>query len=155
MRRKDKEINDLNKIEEIIKNNNVCRLGFCDGELPYVIGINYGYKDKVFYFHTPKDGRKINIIKKNDNVCIEIEEKIEIVKSDLPCNWGTKYKSVIGFGKIEIVSKPDEIKQGLKILMSQFTDKFDTFNYNEEMFASICILRLKIDTLTGKKSGLN
>ena len=155
MRRKDKEINDQNKIEEIIKNNNVCRLGFCDGEFPYVIGINYGYKDRTFYFHTPKEGRKINIIKKNNNVCIEIEEKVEIVKSELPCNWGTKYKSVIGFGKIELINNPDEIKQGLTILMEQFTGKYENFEYNEKMFASICLLKLNIDTLTGKKSGLD
>lgn len=153
MRRKEKEIKDINKIEEIIKNNNICRLGFCDGEMPYVIGMNYGYKDRYFYFHTPNEGKKIDLIKKNNNVCIEIEENVAILESELPCNWGTKYKSVVGFGKIEILSDWNSIKEGLDILMSQFTDKYIGFQYNEKMLGAICILRLHIENISGKKSG--
>ena len=44
-------------------------LAFVDGDEPYVISMNFGYKDKALYLHSATEGRKIEIIKKNNKVC--------------------------------------------------------------------------------------
>ena len=68
MRRKDKEIIDKELIEEILERNRICRIGFVDGERPYIIPMNYGYKDNNLYVHSALEGKKIDILNINNNV---------------------------------------------------------------------------------------
>ena len=54
MRRKDKEILDKKEIESIIKKAGVCRLGLSDNNIPYIVPLNFGYRDSflsVSYTH--------------------------------------------------------------------------------------------------------
>ena len=55
MRRKDREITDLERIDEIIRACDCCRLGFQDGEGVYIVPVNFGFAwedgKRVLYFH--------------------------------------------------------------------------------------------------------
>ena len=152
MRRKDKEITDLNEIELIFKRNYICRIALSNNDSPYIIPMNYGYKDKALYFHSAKEGTKIDLIKSNPNACFEITEDIEIKESEQACSYVTKYRSVIGTGKIKIINNEKEKIEGLNILMKQHTKK-NNWEYKEEFFNKIVILKLEIDEVKGKQSG--
>jgi uncharacterized protein len=152
VRRNDKEIIDLNEIEAIINRNIICRLALsCDGA-PYIVPLNYGYENNMLYFHCFSEGKKIEIIRKNSKACFEISEDIEIVKSEIPCDFGTRYKSVIGKGNIELVENKNEKIKGLNIIMKQHTGKAG-FEFDERRVDKIILLKLKINNITGKKSG--
>ena len=69
MRRKDKEITDIKEIESILQGAQVCRLGMADNNMPYVIPVCFGYKEHTVYIHSASEGRKIDTLKKNPNVC--------------------------------------------------------------------------------------
>ena len=71
MRRKDKEIKDKEVIESIIKRATVCRIALSENNVPYIVPLSFGYKDNCLYFHSAPEGRKIDIIKQNNNVCFE------------------------------------------------------------------------------------
>jgi nitroimidazol reductase NimA-like FMN-containing flavoprotein (pyridoxamine 5'-phosphate oxidase superfamily) len=77
MRRKDKEIADINEKMSIIEECKFCRLGLSENNYPYVIPINYGYtyenETLTLYFHGAIEGKKIDIIQKNNNACFEID----------------------------------------------------------------------------------
>ena len=73
MRRQEREIRDEAEIQEILEKGLVCRLGLYDGQYPYVVPLNYGYRNGCIYFHCAREGRKIDILKKNDRVCIEVD----------------------------------------------------------------------------------
>ena len=60
MRRKDKEIKDQQEIESILGKADVCRLAFSDNDIPYIVPVNYGYRDHCLYFHSAKEGKKID-----------------------------------------------------------------------------------------------
>ena len=45
MRRKEKEITDKNQIEKILEESPVCRLAMVDGDKPYMVPMNFGYRD--------------------------------------------------------------------------------------------------------------
>ena len=62
MRRKDKEIKDKFEIETIINRAEVCRIGLSDDNMPYVIPVNYGYRNNCLYIHSASEGKKIDII---------------------------------------------------------------------------------------------
>ena len=67
MRRKDREITDLNEIIKIVSECDVLHLGMCDNGVPYVVPVNFGftYEDETFtfYVHGAASGKKIDILK--------------------------------------------------------------------------------------------
>lgn len=81
MRRSEKEVNDIHEIESILKQTSICRIGLCVDNIPYVVPMNYGYRDNCLYLHSAKEGRKIDIIRENPNVCFEVDTDIELVIS--------------------------------------------------------------------------
>lgn len=151
MRKKEKEITDQGEIEKIISKNKICRIALCDNDVPYIIPMNFGYKGNKIFLHTGREGKKIEIIKKNSNVCFEITDSIEIVQAEKACDFSTKYRSVIGFGTIKIVNDLSEKKEALQIIMNQHTNKKD-WQFPDEIVAKTTILEIEIESLTGKKS---
>ena len=65
MRRKDREISDLGEIESIIQRADICRLAFCDRGKPYVVPLCFGYRRGAIYFHSAREGRKLDMIRNN------------------------------------------------------------------------------------------
>ncbi len=105
MRRNEKEITDNSAIEAIINQSIVCRLGLSDGNMPYIVPLCFGYKDNTLYFHGALEGKKIDILRKNQNVCFEFDVDAEVVEKEKACSWGMKCQSMIGFGKADF--KPE------------------------------------------------
>ncbi|MCK5695637.1 MAG: pyridoxamine 5'-phosphate oxidase family protein, partial [Desulfobacula sp.] len=115
MRRKEKEISDIKEIEKILQESNVCRLAMVDGDKPYLVPLNFGYCDGCLFFHSAKQGRKIDLIQKNLNVCFEVDQFIKFKKAKLACKWGLEYKSVIGSGRAQLLDNLEEKIEALNI----------------------------------------
>ena len=152
MRRKDKEIVDTKILEEIIGSAQVCRLGFSDDNVPYIVPMCFGYKDRNLYFHSAKDGKKVEIIKKNPNVCFEFDHNTEVLQAEKPCKWGMNYRSIIGHGKADFIDTLEEKKEALIIIMSQYTEKH--FSFQDKQVNSTTIFKVIIDKMTEKQSGI-
>lgn len=150
MRRKERQIVDKEIINEILVNSNICRLGIFDDEYPYIVPMNYGYSNKSLYFHCATEGRKLDLIVKNNKVGFEIEAQNEILKDEVSCKWTTKYRSIIGKGKIVILTETNEKVDGLNIIMEHH-GKMDN-SYNEKILDRLIVLRLDIEELTAKQS---
>jgi nitroimidazol reductase NimA-like FMN-containing flavoprotein (pyridoxamine 5'-phosphate oxidase superfamily) len=152
MRRLDKQITDKQVIEEILLQSDICRLGLVDQDEAYIVPVNYAYADNVIYIHSAHAGRKMELLKQNNRVSFEIELHHEVVKSDIPCNWTAKYRSVMGKGTITISNDPDAKKRGMDLIMRKYGADME-LNYNEKVLARMTILLLEIESLTGKQSG--
>ena len=138
-------------MEEIIAKAQICRIGLCvDGE-PYVFPVNFGYRDRCLYFHSAKQGRKIEMIKINPRVCFQMETDVEIIPNAKACDWSIKYRSVIGYGKASFLNNRDEKKEALDTIMSHYSDR--NFIYSKESLSSVCIICIDIKSMTGKNSG--
>ena len=101
--------------------------------------------------HSAPEGKKIDLLKNNNKVCFEIEQIAELVKHDKPCKCATKYRSIIGYGEVEIISDYGEKKKGLDIIMLQYGED-SKLEYSEKLVDYLVILKLKITKLTGKQS---
>jgi nitroimidazol reductase NimA-like FMN-containing flavoprotein (pyridoxamine 5'-phosphate oxidase superfamily) len=152
MRRKEKEIIDIKALNEIIGSAQICRLGLTDENAPYIVPLCFGHKDSILYFHSAAEGKKIEILKKNPNVCFEFDQNIEVLKADKPCKWGMKYQSIIGYGKAIFVETLEEKCEALKNIMSQYTD--DIFSIQDSAISSTTVFKVIIDKMTGKQSGI-
>jgi nitroimidazol reductase NimA-like FMN-containing flavoprotein (pyridoxamine 5'-phosphate oxidase superfamily) len=153
MRRKEKEITDKKDIESSIKDYKLCRQGLSDGNRPYVVPLCFGYENDMLYFHTAHKGMKLDILKKNNQVCFEfdIDANHIVLEDDDACEWGLQYMSVIGFGKAEFVEDPEPKRKALDIIMKQYSNK--SWDYKDAMIKRTTIVEVKIESITGKISG--
>jgi nitroimidazol reductase NimA-like FMN-containing flavoprotein (pyridoxamine 5'-phosphate oxidase superfamily) len=152
MRRKDKEITDRKLIEDIISKCEICRIAMVDDTEPYIVPVNYGFYKNDLYIHSAAQGRKIDVLRKNNRVCFEIELPYEIHKEDNACDWGTNYRSVIGYGTVEIISDIELKKKGLDIIMRQHGKTTENI-YDDALLSRMVLLVLHIDEISGKQSG--
>lgn len=151
MRRKDKAISDASGIDAIIEKAAVCRLGMLDGDKPYIVPLSFGYRDKTVYFHGALKGHKIDLIKKNPNVCVEFDIAVETVSDDNACDWSMKFQSVIGSGKAALVDEVEEKRHALGVIMVHYSNK--AFVFPEHMVQATAVIKVEIERLTGKQSG--
>ena len=150
MRRSEKEITDKLAIEKIINASLVCRLALSDGNQPYIVPLCFGYQDKTLYFHSALEGKKIDILKKNNRTCFEFDVNSEIIKAEKACKWGMKYQSVIGFGKAVLVENIAEKKKALNIIMNHYSDR--DFQFTDKAIKKIAVIKIEIEGMTGKHS---
>jgi len=152
MRRADKEIKSKKEIESIIKSAKVCRVGFVDGGKPYVLPFNFGYSGGTFYLHCAKEGRKLDIIRKNNMVCVEIDSDHKLKPGKYACSHSFWYRSVLAEGTADVLDSNAGKIKALKLIMKQMTDGFFS-EFRPESLEKITIIRIKAGRFTGKKSG--
>ena len=150
MRRKDREIKHQAEIEEIIRKAIVCRIAVSDGDSPYVFPVCFGYKDRFLYFHSAQEGKKIEILRKNNKVCIEVDIDTELMSGEKGCDWGMRYKSVIGFGKAGFIESPEEKKKALNIILDHYANR--SYDFSEEWLKNVVLVKILVESLTGRKS---
>jgi nitroimidazol reductase NimA-like FMN-containing flavoprotein (pyridoxamine 5'-phosphate oxidase superfamily) len=151
MRRKDKELTDDTLIKTILEKSAVCRLGMADGDKPYVVPMNFGYRESALYFHGALKGRKIDMLKKNPNVCVEFDLVTETLEADQACDWSMKFQSVIAFGSASLLSDAEEKRDALGIIMAHYSDK--AFEFPENKINATAVIKVDIERMTCKQSG--
>ena len=77
MRRSDREITDLGEILSIINDCKVIHLAMVDDGEPYLLPLNFGYACEggafSFFCHSAREGRKLDILRKNPTVAFEMD----------------------------------------------------------------------------------
>ena len=150
MRRKEKEIVNREEIEAIIRQSLVCRLAMTDGNSPYVVPLCFGYRDQTLYFHGAGQGKKMDILKKNSQVCFEFDLTTGIKPGKSACDWGIGYQSVIGFGQAATVEDRQAKREALDIIMAQYAE--GKFDYSDADLDRTIVIRVDISSMTGKES---
>ena len=150
MRRKEKEITDKGEIDAIICKSQICRLGLSDKGIAYIVPLCFGYQDNCLYFHSAIKGRKIEIIGRNNQVCFEFEADTRTHTGETACDWGMKYRSVIGYGTASFIEDPEKKRKALDIIMRQYAD--GQFEYSDKALKKTLIIKVDISHMTGKKS---
>ena len=151
MRRTDKEIKDRAEIEEILRSGRVCHLGLIDDGLPYVVPLNYGYRDGCLYVHSAREGHKIDILRRNNVVSFSVYIDDCLVQSDVACNWGMSYRSVMGTGAASLMEGKEEKEQAQRIIMEHYAGP--GYVFEAAKVDRVLIIKIQINNLTGKKSG--
>ena len=140
-------------MEDILNKGKFCHVAMASGDEPYLITVNYGYKNDCLYFHSAPDGQKIEMIRKNPNVCFMIYSDEQLVSGENPCkDWSMKYRSVIGYGKATILKNPLEKTKGLNILMEHYSKK-GPFEFSEKNLEDTTVIKINIEKISGKISG--
>jgi uncharacterized protein len=151
MRRTDKEITDQTLISQIIEKAQICRLGLAQDNTPYVLPVSFGFDGKAIYFHTAKEGRKIDFMAANDRVCVEFEHGVQLIQDDAnPCKWSFSFQSVIGYGTVRELTDLSEKMAGLNQMMKHYSGR--KWPFTRDDLETIRVWRIAIESLTGKQS---
>lgn len=152
MRRSDKEIADRTEIESIIQKSPICRLAICEDGIPYVVPLCFGYKDGILYFHSASSGKKLELLKRNNKVCFEIDADHELIApSDKSGSCSMRYRSVIGYGDASFISDPEEKRKALDKIMLHYS--LPPLAYPEDILFRTAVFEVRVQSMTGKKSG--
>ena len=151
MRRKDKEVIDPQKIEAIIESALILRVALFDDLYPYVVPVNFGYHEGRLYFHSATEGKKLDLIRRNNRVCFEAEADLSLIKGAVPCKWSMSYASVIGFGRASFIEDPEEKIKGLAVIFRHYSD--DPFEIPDDSLARFTVIKIEVESMTGKISG--
>ena len=152
MRRKDREITDIEEIIAVIKKCDTCRLALFDEQYPYIVPLNFGldrHNGQIYlYFHSANSGKKLDLIKRHPYVTFEMdcEHQILLYHERMTCTMA--YASVIGHGQIEFVEEENKF-DALKIIMRHYHS--EDFQFNTNIMKATTVFRLKVHDLTGKR----
>ena len=163
MRRSDREITDLGEILSIINDCKVIHLAMVDDGVPYLLPLNFGYdwEDKlVFYFgysyengafsffcHSAREGRKLDILRKNPTVAFEMDCRGALDEHDVACQCGYYFASVTGVGHVEFLDGEEKLA-ALTALMRHMAGREDKFT--EQQARAVEVFAVRADKLSAK-----
>jgi len=154
MRRADREIVGLANILSIFDKCEIMRIGLCVDNKPYIVPLNFAYEvvgeDVFIYFHSAPEGKKLDMIAKNNNVCFEVDCSYKIEKAELACNWSAEFESVIGEGYIIILDDEKQKVRALDLLMKRHGFEGEP-TYNPQELAIVTVLQISVTAITGKR----
>ena len=105
----------LEEIEDLLENRFIGRLA-CHAEgFTYIVPLSYAYHDGAIYVRT-FEGMKLNIMRKNPQVCFEVD-----VMEDT-----SSWKSVIAWGEFEELTNKEERNRAIRILMDRKLPSFSS-----------------------------
>ena len=94
-----------NEIEQLIREQFLCRIAFKGDLQPYIAPFQYAYVNGILYFHFTDYGKKMSFLKQEPTVCVEIER----YTSNL-----SEYGFVVLNGKLRLVDDHEERKTAIE-----------------------------------------
>ena len=152
MTKRERQITDPQQIQRILDTGKVLHLGLAVDNEPYVVPMNYGYTKEngklVMYLHSAVRGKKLDMIRINPKVFFEIDCDLVPFESDLPCQYGLSYSSVMGKGIARIVDEVEEKKKAMSVLMKTQTGK--DFTFEDRLVSIVAVIRIDVEAYTAK-----
>ena len=155
MRRKDRELTDPADILSVLEKADVCHVAMSDNNVPYLVTMNFGLthdQNLVLYFHGAHEGKKIDILKRNNRVCFgaDVDHELVLAKKGTSCGCSMRFRSVVGMGRVSFITERTEKFEALKAIMRHYTQATAPV-FDEEMLDRTTVLRLDVEQIAGKR----
>lgn len=122
-----------------------------DNNYPYAVPISYVYDNGKIYFHSAKNGHKIDAIQRTTKASFCVIDKDLVI----PEEYTTYFRSVIAFGQIKVIEDESEKRTTIEKVAIKYApgDTATNRDYviNRE-WKSLCMLEMTIDYITGKEA---
>ena len=86
-------------------------------------------------------------MRRRDREITDNEKIKEIIKA---CDYTTRFQSVIGNGKVEIIEDSQEKMKALLELMKHNTGKTE-WEFDEQMLKAVCVFKLVVEEMSCKE----
>ncbi|MDR4507570.1 MAG: pyridoxamine 5'-phosphate oxidase family protein [Candidatus Brocadiaceae bacterium] len=154
MRRSDKEITDRDEISDILTSVMTGRLGTCADDIPYIVPMNFAYDRETcrIFLHCANEGKKLENIKVNRNVCFEVEEVARVIVKEPTCASSVAYRSVILFGTVKALLDLGAKDRALQKLAEKYAPQNLKAPFTDAMLKRTHVLEIEIREITAKRS---
>lgn len=149
MRRRERQLDEADAYA-LLEKGDVCHLAMVDRGEPYLVTLNYGYRDSIMYFHCAMEGRKKDLLEKGSRVCFTVVPRHELLPAEKGCDFSMKYESVVGYGAVRLLEEPEEKRLGLSIVMAQYAS--GDFVFPDASLARTLVFAVDIEELSGKST---
>lgn len=149
MRRKDRQLS-VKAANDLLAKGTICHLALAAQGEPYLVTMNYGFRDSTLYFHCARAGKKLELLQLNNRVCFSVVAGAELVPAEKACEFSMKYQSVVGYGAARIVEGHEEKCQALGIIMAQYAD--GSFEFPEGPLAATAVFAVDIVSMSAKSN---
>ena len=121
--------------------------------MPYVVPYNFGYKNGYIYLHSAQQGKKMDILRQNNNVCVALstDHQMAFQNEDVACSYLMRYRSVQVFGHVEFIEDYDEKVEAMNIFMQKYTSR--DFKYGAPSINEVSLYKVVVDKMFGKELG--
>ncbi|MCF6148473.1 MAG: pyridoxamine 5'-phosphate oxidase family protein [Candidatus Kuenenia sp.] len=154
MRRRDKEITDRKEIDEVLTKVKTGRLGTCSRDIPYVTPMNFAYDSETLkiFLHCANEGKKLENIRVNQNVCFEVDDVADVIVKQPTCASSVAYRSVILFGTIKELIDLAEKNKALQKIAEKYAPQNPRIPFADTMLTRTNVLEIQIMEMTAKRS---
>lgn len=121
-----------------------------DGE-PYVTAHNFLYRDGYVYIHCALTGRKLDNILRDPRVCFTAYVTDRLVLGPRACDCAMRYRSVIAFGRAELVHDLTRRRELLVALTERYTGQ-PVEPPAPERVAGTALIEIFVEEMTGKRN---
>ncbi len=121
MRKKSREM-DAAWALEVMDKAPYITVSMTDGEgMPYAVPLSLARTDEqTFYFHCALEGKKLDILQTNPNVCLTAVTKCKPTVGPKDGSFTLEFKSAIAFGRAELVTDDTEKREALRAICLRF-----------------------------------
>lgn len=150
MRRANREIS-LEAAKDLLRNNK--RAAFSvngDNGYPFTVPVDFYYEESEnrIYFHSARQGHKIDSIKVNDKVCFTTWDNGYLEEGD----WAYYVSSCVVFGRAKLISDPavalDKIR---KFALKYYPTEQEVDEEIRRDMPGVQMIAIEIEHMTGKK----
>lgn len=120
-------------------------------DYPYAVPLSYVYDGQKLYFHSAKNGHKIDAVRRNPKASFCVIDRDEVI----PEEYTSYFQSVIVFGRIRILEDETEKWAAIEKLALKYAPRDSAANREkaiEREWAPLCLLEMTIEHMTGKEA---
>ncbi len=150
MRRQDRQLTRP-EAEEILANGLYGVLSLNAGDdYAYGVPFSYVYQDNKIYLHCALEGKKLNLMRRNNKVsfCVVLDAEPK------PEKYSMKYRSAMAFGRaVEVKDNQEKLAALIVLVEKYYTDQDHIEKGKVKAAASLdktLVIRIDVDHLTGK-----
>lgn len=149
--RRDKQLLAPAETIEILK---ACTSGVLavhgDNGYPYAVPVSHAYDQGKLFFHSAKDGHKLDSIVKDEKVSFCVIQKDEVI----PETFTTHFRSVIVFGRARVLTDADERMHAMRVISAKFAPQYPAEGQAEieRSWDRFNVIEVMIDHMTGKEA---
>lgn len=157
MRRADKEVKDLEQLEEILRACTAVRIGAQDEQGMFIVPMNYGYalegEELTLFVHSAPEGRKVSAFRSGGEAAFEMDCGHALRPAATACGHSFTYRSIMGSGTIRELTEPQEKYEALNAIMRHMTGR--NWEMPEPAVARVSVFAIRAERWTGKRSPAN
>lgn len=159
MRRADKQVTDPAAILDVLARGEVLHVAMLADGAPYVVPLSYAalpggpgspLEGLRLYVHGAPEGRKVAALRKDPRVCFEVAVDVETVPGARACDFGVRYRSVIGEGRAGFLADPAAKVRALSLIAGRYGAGTAPLDAAEA--ARVVVIEIVVDALTAKQS---